>query len=88
MTLMWLDHDNLLLNTIPILVADPTRSILCHLILNPGITDETLVLESIIHLEFLSKSRLIESKQESIFSFRGLVYTTHTYEPTLNQNIR
>ena len=78
MTLMWLDHDNLLLNIIPRLVADPTKSILFPLIINPGITYEILVSESVIHLDFeglmnspfaeaqlsiISKSRLIKCKQ-------------------------
>ena len=77
MTLIWLDHDNLLLNTIPRLIADPTKSILFTSFLNPGITDEILVLESKIYLDFeglihspfagtqlsiLSKSQLINGK--------------------------
>ena len=39
---MWVDHDNLLLNTISRLVADPTKSVLFPLIHNPGKRDETL----------------------------------------------
>ena len=39
---MWLDHHNLSLNTIPGLVADWTKSVLLPLILNPGMTNETL----------------------------------------------
>ena len=85
MTLMWLDYDNLSLNTISRLVAGSTKSILFTSILNSVITNETLVLESIIHLNFkglmhslfveaqlsiLSKSRLIECKQESLFTLR------------------
>ena len=87
MTFMWLDHANLLLSTMPRLVADPTKSILFPLILNPAIIEEILVLESIIHLNFeglihnlfaeaqlssLYNSRIIECKQETIFSLRVL----------------
>ena len=57
-------------------------------ILNTVITNETMILESIIHFDFeglmrspfaedqlsiLSKSQLIECKQETIFSLRALV---------------
>ena len=52
MTFIWLDHDNLLLNTIPRLVADPTKLILYPLMLNSSATDEILVLESVIHVDF------------------------------------
>ena len=52
MTLMSLDHDSLPVNTKSRLVAELTKSILLLLILNPGITNEILVLEIIIHLDF------------------------------------
>ena len=77
----------LVLNTTPRLIADPTKSILFRLILNPSIKNDILVLESIIHLDFeglmhrpfaeaqlsiLLKSLLNKRKQESIFSLRVL----------------
>ena len=85
---MWLNHNNLLLNAIPRLVAHPAKLILFPLIHNLDITEEILVLESITHLEFEGlmhspfaeaqlwipfKSRLIKSKKEAIFSLRVLV---------------
>ena len=61
------------------MLADSTKSILFPLILNPDIKNETLVFESIIHLDFeglfaeaqrsiLSKSQLIKYKQELEFT--------------------
>ena len=49
MIIMWLENDNLLLNAILRLDADPTKSLLFLLMFNPVMTDEILVLESIIN---------------------------------------
>ena len=74
MILMWLDHDDLLLNAIPRLVAGPTKSVLFPLILNPGITNEIMVLESIIHLNFKPKPNC-RLYLYSIYSHYNLINT-------------
>ena len=100
MTLMWLDHYNFLLITIPRLVADLAKSILFPLILNPGITDEILVPESILNFDFEISMHspivdsiqitLIKCKQVSIFSLPSIMLHTISIlmNITVNQNIR
>ena len=95
MTPMRRDHDSLSLNTIPRLVADPRKLILFPLILNPDMTNETLVLDSIMHspfaeaqLSILSELILIECKQNSIFSLTSTGIMLHIISLHMNTAVK